>query len=347
MDIRADMTKLSTPVATWGDAMRITLDQVQAMADAALRRAGASEGQAAPVARSIRAAEAEGTRGIGLGYLPWYCRHLRVGKIVGNAVPVVSHPRPGVVTVQAEGGFAHPAYETGEAALIAAARAQGIAVMGVAGGYACGVLGYFSDRLARAGLVSIAVTNASSTMAPWGGRVPFFGTNPWAFGAPRSADPLVIDSSSSATAYVNLATAAAEGRPIPAHWALDPEGRPTTDPALALQGSIAPAGGHKGGALALMVEVLAAGLTGANWSYTASSLGDDAGGPPGLGQCFIAIDPGALAPGFVERTEAMLAAMLAEEGVRLPGARRHANRQRAEAEGVELSEAEMEGLARL
>ncbi|MGL4319604.1 MAG: Ldh family oxidoreductase [Paracoccaceae bacterium] len=325
----------------------LSLSRVEEIATLALRRAGANHHQSAAVARSIRAAEAEGTRGIGLGYLRWYCQHLRVGKIIGDATPVLATPRPGVVTVDALGGFAHPAFETGEDALAAAARAQGIAVLGVANAYACGVLGYFSDRLARAGLVSITVTNASSTMAPWGGKTPFFGTNPWAFGAPRKGAPLIIDSSSSATAFVNLATAAAEGRPIPAHWALDAEGQPTTDAAAALAGSIAPAGGHKGAALALMVEVLAAGLTGANWSFQASSLGDDQGGPPRLGQTFIAIDPAAMAPGFADRIEVMLAAMLAQDGVRLPGTRRQANAAQATRSGVTVSHAEqaiLEGL---
>jgi (2R)-3-sulfolactate dehydrogenase (NADP+) len=320
--------------------MQLTLARVEEIATLALTRAGASPVQAAAVARSIRAAEAEGTRGIGLGYLLWYCQHLRVGKIIGAAIPQVAQPRAGVVTVDAMGGFAHPAYEAGEAALVAAAQRQGIAILGVANAYACGVLGYFSDRLAREGLVSITTTNASSTMAPWGGKTPFFGTNPWAFGAPRMGDPLVIDSSSSATAFVNLATAAAEGRAIPAHWALDADGKPTTDATEALRGSIAPAGGHKGGALALMVEVLAAGLTGANWSFQASSLGDDEGGPPKLGQTFIAIDPSAMAAGFVDRLEVMLTAMLAEEGVRLPGARRHDNAAKAARGGVAISESE-------
>lgn len=325
--------------------MQITLDEAEAIAHDALTRAGATPLQAGPVARSIRAAEAEGTRGIGLGYLPWYCGHLKVGKITGTAVPAVQTPRPAVVMVDAGDGFAHPAYEAGEALLIAAARSQGIAILGVTKAYACGVLGYFSDRLARAGLASLTVTNASSTMAPWGGRVPFFGTNPFAFGAPRDGDPLVIDGSSSATAFVNLRAAADEGRAIPAHWALDAQGCPTTDAAEGLRGSIAPAGGHKGGALALMVEVLAAGLTGANWSFAASSLGDDTGGPPRLGQTFIAIDPAAMAEGFVPRIEQMLKAMLAQDGVRLPGARRHANRHVREHEGVTLTEAEAAALA--
>jgi (2R)-3-sulfolactate dehydrogenase (NADP+) len=283
-----------------------------------------------------------------LGYLPWYCRHLGVGKIIGQAIPKCTQPRPGTIAVDAGGGFAHPAYEAGEAGLVTAARAQGIAAMGISGAYACGVLGYFCDRLARQGLVSIGVTNASRTMAPWGGKTPFFGTNPIAFGAPRQdAAPLVIDTSSSATAYVNLANAAAEGRAIPPHWALDDAGQPTTDAAAGLRGSIAPAGGHKGSALALMVEVLSAGLTGANWSFQAASLGDDDGGPPRLGQTFIAIDPAAMAPGFAERLTTMLAAMCAQDGVRLPGERRHQNAAMHATAGVTLTAAEVQTLTGL
>lgn len=323
----------------------LSLDQVEDIACQCLVACGASDVQAAALARSIRDAEAEGTRGIGLGYLPWYCGHLQVGKIAGHAQPVLSELAPGSLQVDAADGFAHPAYEAGEAALIEAARRQGIAVLGITNAYACGVLGYFTARLARQGLVALMFANASSTMAPWGGRKAFFGTNPWSMAAPRAGDPLILDSSSSATAYVNLANAAAQDVPIPPNWALDAAGQPTTDPHEALKGTIAPAGGHKGSALALMVEVLAAGLTGANWSHKASSLGDDLGGPPRLGQTIIAIQPGN--PGFSSRIEGLLDDMQTEQGVRIPGDRRHANRRQAEAEGVLVDDALMEQLRSL
>lgn len=326
-------------------ALHISLDQVEDIARQCLVACGASDAQAGAVARSIRDAEAEGTRGIGLGYLPWYCGHLRVGKIVGRAQPVLSQPAPGALQVDAADGFAHPAYEIAEATLIAAARRQGIAVLGITNSYACGVLGYFTARLARQGLVALMFANASSTMAPWGGRKPFFGTNPWSMAAPRSGQPLILDSSSSATAYVNLASAAARNTPIPPNWALDAEGQPTTDPHEALKGTIAPAGGHKGSALALMVEVLAAGLTGAHWSHKASSLGDDLGGPPRLGQTIIAIQPGDA--GFAARIEGLLGDMQDEPDVRIPGDRRHANRRAAEAHGVEVDDALMDQLRAL
>ncbi len=310
----------------------LTLDAVENLAHDCLTASGASPLQAAPVARSIRDAEAEGNRGIGLGYLPWYCGHLKAGKIAGQAVPVLIQPAPGLLQVDAADGFSHPAYEAGEAALIATARTQGIAMMGIANAYACGILGYFTARLARQGLVAMMFANASSTMAPWGGKTPFFGTNPWSMAAPRAEAPLILDSSSSATANVNLAKAAAADETIPPGWALDAEGRPTTDAKAALDGSIAPAGGHKGGALALMVEVLAAGITGAHFSHEASSLGDDLGGPPRLGQTLVAIHPGQT--GFVARIDGLLRDMAAQPGVRIPGDRRHGNRRQIEAEGV-------------
>ena len=320
-------------------ARTLSLDDVETLAHDCLTANGASPLQAGAVARSIRDAEAEGTRSIGLGYLPWYCGHLKVGKISGHAQPKLRQTAPGTVMVDAADGFAHPAYEAGESALVAAARSQGIALLGISNAYACGVLGYFTARLARQGLVAMMFANASSTMAPWGGKKPFFGTNPWSLAAPRTGAPLILDSSSSATAYVNLATAAARGEPIPPHWALDADGRPTTDATAALAGTIAPAGGHKGSALALMVEVLAAGVTGAQFSHQASSLGDDQGGPPRLGQLLIAIQPGQA--GLAARLDEMLAEMASQSGVRIPGDRRHSHKQRAELHGVHVDDALM------
>lgn len=326
----------------------LTLDRVEDVARECLLACGASPLQADAVARSIRDAEAEGTRNIGLGYLPWYCDHLKVGKIAGRAVPQVTRPAPAMVRVDAADGFAHTGYEAGEAELVGAAQEFGLSMMGMTNAYACGVLGYFTGRLARKGLVAIMFANSSAAMAPWGGKVPFFGTNPWSFAAPRNDDPLIIDSSSTATAFVNVATAASEGRKIPAHWALDADGEPTTDPAAGMAGSIAPAGGHKGYALALMVEVMAAGLTGASWSYAASSLGNDEGGPPRLGQTIIAIRPDGLgAASLVTRMETMLSEMASPPEVRVPGDRRHTNRNRTEAEGIELDDSLADRLIQL
>lgn len=309
-----------------------------ALAGQALIRCGASPIAAASVAASVVAAEADGQALVGLGYLPFYCDNLAVGKIVGQAEPTLSRPRPGIVLVDAAHGFAHPAIDLGLAPLAEAARAQGVAVLAVRRAYACGSLGYHVERVAARGLVCLGFTNASPMIAGAGGAKPFFGTNPIAIAAPVAARaPLVIDQSSSTVARVAMVDAAARGE-VPAGWALDAAGRPTTDPASALAGSMAPSGGYKGVGLALLVEVMAAGLAGATWSYAASSLADLSGGPPGIGQTFVAIDPDGMAPGFADRLATMLDALRAEAAVRVPGERRLAARSAtAEAGRLRLS----------
>ncbi|CAH2400866.1 Ldh family oxidoreductase [Mesorhizobium escarrei] len=255
-------------------------------------------------------------------------------------------PRPGAIRVDALGGFAHPAYEAGEPQLIEAARRQGIAALGVANAYACGVLGYFTDRLARAGLVSLAATNASSTMAPWGGRTPFRHQPPGLRRAARRGSA-GHRQSAAATAFVNLASAAAAGREIPPPWALDARGKPTTDAREGLKGldrAVRRPQGQRAGAdgrgargwpdrLALVVRGIVARR---RFRRTAR-----------LGQSFIAFDSEAMAPNFVERLETMLGTMAAQEGVRLPGDRRHKNHRYAEQNGVPLEDAEAAALAEL
>jgi (2R)-3-sulfolactate dehydrogenase (NADP+) len=147
----------------------------------------------------------------------------------------------------------------------------------------------------------------------------------------------VADLSSSAVAWVKVNAAAQAGDDIPLGWALDASGQPTTDAAAGLAGSMAPAAGHKGSALALLVDIMAGGVTGSNFSFEASGFSGNEGGPPDVGQVILAIDPAATAGGgFVDRLEIELAAMTAQPGVRLPGDRRLANRQHAGENGVEV-----------
>ncbi|MCU1391809.1 MAG: sulfolactate dehydrogenase [Ilumatobacteraceae bacterium] len=316
----------------------LSLDEVERLSHAMLVRAGASELQAGPTARSIRAAEAEGIRTVGLSYLPTYCDHLACGKVVGDVVPVVSRPRAATVVVDARFGFAHPAFEAGAPEVIAAARECGVAVMAIEHSYSAGVLGWFVEHLADAGLVALMFANSSALMAPAGGSKPFFGTNPIAWAAPRAdGAPVVADLSSSAVAWVKVNAAAQAGESIPLGWALDVEGRPTTDAQAALAGSMAPAAGHKGSALALLVDVMAGGVAGSNFSFEASGFGGNEGGPPDVGQVILAIDPTAtMGPTFADRIEVEMSALVAQPGVRLPGDRRLSWRADAERDGVQV-----------
>lgn len=316
--------------------MRMTLDEVEALALARLRAAGASDMQAVPVARSIRAAERDGVRSHGLIYLPVYADHLTCGKVDGQARPALSQPRAGAVVVDAAHGFAHPAIDAGLPALIAAARTCGIAALTLRRSYNCGILGHHAEAIAGAGLIGLCFTHAPASIAPPGGRVPVIGTNPLALALPDGAGGarFVLDQSASVVAKSEVMLRARRGEAIPEGWALDDQGRPTTDPEAALKGSMLPAGGAKGFGAGLLVEVLASALSGAVASRDASPFSGPAGGPPGTGQCFIAIDPAAFAPGFAERIAALAGAIEGQPGARLPGSRRIAARARIEAEGT-------------
>ena len=317
---------------------RLSLDEVLDLTTRMLRASGASALQADATARSIRDAEADGIRTVGLSYLPTYCDHVACGKVIGDAVPTVQRPRAATVVVDAANGFCHPAFEAGVQPLVDATRECGVGVVAITHSYSAGVLGWFVERLADDGLVSIMFANSSSLMAPAGGTRPFFGTNPIAWAAPRrNGPPLVADLSSSAVAWVKVNAAAQAGESIPLGWALDADGQPTTDANAALAGSMVPAGGHKGSAIALLVDLMSGGVAGSNFSFEASNFGGTVGGPPDVGQVVLAIDPTAtMGEGFIDRIEVELTALTAEPGVRLPGDQRLAHRQRAGADGVDV-----------
>jgi len=167
--------------------------------------------------------------------------------------------------------------------------------------------------------------------------VPFFGTNPFAFGAPRATEePLVVDMATASTARVNLVRAAAEGREIEPGHAIDAEGNPTTDPAAGLKGAQLPVGGPKGFGLGLMVDILGGVLTGSHCSYEASMFATTEGGPPNVGQTIIAMDPAFYSEGFIEHLETMVAAMTEGNEVRVPGERRAALRAQYGVGGIEV-----------
>ena len=318
-------------------ARTLTLDEVEALALSALLAAGASAISAASVARSTRAAERDGIRSHGLLYIPIYAEHLRCGKVDGTAVPQVTQPRAASIRVDAAHGFAHAAIDAGWSAFTGAARACGVAAMTLHRSYNCGVLGHHAERLAEGGLVGLCFTHAPASIAPPGGQAPVIGTNPFAMAVPDGAGGamLVIDQTASVIAKSEILLRAREGRPIEPGWALDATGQPTTDADKALRGSMLPIGGYKGFGIGLMVEILAAALSGANLSKDASPFSGTAGGPPGTGQCFLAFDPAGFAgAGFGTAMQHVAAAITSQPGARLPGSRRHANRKRIAAEGV-------------
>ena len=300
-----------------------------------------SEPNARSTARALVAAEADGLAGHGLSRVASYAAQSRVGKVDGFAVPIASHPAPGVVAIDAAHGFAYPALDLAVAELPALARRQGVAIAPIRRSHHCGAMGLVVERLAEAGLVAFMVANTPAAIAPWGGRRALFGTNPIACAFPRDgAPPVVIDLSLSKAARGQVLAAQQRGEPIPEGWALDAGGAPTTDPAAALAGTMLPMGDAKGTALALMVEALAAGLTGATYAADASPFLNAEGGPPDAGQLIIAIDPARMGgTGGVSHMGLLFAAVERESGARLPSSRRLALRAKARATGIMIPDA--------
>lgn len=320
----------------------LTLQQIEDIAFDALVAVGTSEENARPLAVATAATEADGVASHGLAYIPIYCEHVICGKVDGKAKPALSQPRPSVLRVDAATGFAHAAIDHGFQRLMPLAREQGVAVLAIHNSYNCGVLGYHTKRLALDGLIGIGFTNAPASIAPSGGATPVVGTNPFSIAVPGDdGEPsLLIDQSASTIAKSEVMKHAREGKSIPVGWALDAEGNDTTDPDVGLKGSMAPSGGYKGVGVAMLVEVMAAALSGGQLGIHASPFSGPVGGPPRTGQFFMAIDPNATSDGvFGTRMADLVQAVCSQDGAHLPGDGRRAHRQKAKRTGVAVNKA--------
>lgn len=318
--------------------MKVPFDEAVRRAAAQLEAAGANEAMAVSTALALVRAEAQGIASHGLARAAQYAMHLRLGRVDGEAVAVIAREHGAALLVDARDGLAFPACELAIAQGIQVAKKLGVCFAGVTNSHHAGVLVDHLRPAAGAGLVGLGFANSPAAMPAAGGKHAIFGTNPIAAIFPRKdRDPLMIDLSLSEVARGRIAVAAKEGEAIPAGWALDKEGRPTTDAKAALEGSMLPVGGTKGAMLALVVEILVTALTGAHLGFEASSFFVDEGNRPRIGQAFILIDPGALAGREVydERIETLVTEMLVDEGVRLAGERRLALERKARAEGIE------------
>lgn len=319
----------------------MTLDDTHSLVRDVLTRAGASETNARHVADNIVAAEAAGVTSHGLNWVPPFADHVASGKVDGRAEPRVTQVAPAGLVVDAGKGFAQAAIPAGLDRLIPLARETGIAAMAVTNSGNCLLVGDYIGRVAAEGLVAFAYVNSPKSMAAWGGARAVLGTNPMAFGCPRrNGPPMVLDLSSSKVARSEIRLAMQQGKKIPLGWALDKNGKPTTDPKAAWEGSVLPFGDYKGYGIALMIDLMAGAMAGALFSHEAAPfLGEDTT-PPGTGQFFIAFSPAPFGgPGVLDRVEHLFDAVLSEDGVQLPGDKRHANRARIDIEGIQVADA--------
>ena len=318
----------------------LSLDEARDLVVGALVRSGTNEPNAASVARALVGAEADGLNGHGLSRVAAYAAQVRAGKVVGHASVGISRPRPAIVAIDAAFGFAYPALDAAIDLLPEVAKVEGLAAAPIRRSHHCGAAGRPVEALAERGLVAILFANSPAAMAPWGGSRAVFGTNPIAFACPLvGRAPIVVDLSLSKVARGNIVNAKKRGEAIPEGWALDPQGHPTTDASAALDGTMVPLGDAKGTALALMVELLAAGMTGANFASEATSFLDAVGDPPGTGQLILAFDARAFAGDACERFALFADSIEEQPGARLPGTRRLKLREKATRDGIAVSDA--------
>lgn len=316
---------------------RLSVDELHDLATRALALAGANPDMAATTARALVYADARGLASHGVARVAQYATHLKNGRADGTVRPKVALAKGGAVLIDAGFGLAYPACALAVHEAIRRARDFGVSFAAVRNSHHFGVAAYHLEAVGAAGLVGLAFGNSPAAMPAAGGKRAIFGTNPIAAIFPRPhARPLVVDLSLSEVARGKLMVAAKEGKKIPPGWALDKEGQPTIDPKAGLEGSMLAMGGIKGAMLALVVEVLVTALTGSAIGFEAGSFFVDEGNRPRLGQAFLVIDPAALAgrATYDERIEKLIAAMLADPDVRLPGERRQALAEEAMREGI-------------
>lgn len=299
---------------------------------------GCSPAVATSVARVIVAAEADGCPSHGLFRVPGYVASLRSGKVSGIAQPTITKLLPGVIVVDGQGGFAPPAMDSARSSLAKLARTNGIAALALINIHHFSALWTDLEPICMDGLCAFAFTSYLPVVAPAGGTKPLFGTNPMAFGWPRSdCKPMIFDQSSSVLARGEVMIAARDGHQMPEGVGIDENGIPTTNPDEILKGAMLTFGGYKGSAIALMVELLAGPLIGEQFSYEAGENDNKDGGPPRGGELIVAIDP--IAIGGTEalrHAEKLFAKIAKQPKARLPADRRYANRTGARESGLTI-----------
>jgi len=326
------------------DTVRLPHADLVALLTGLLVRHGCSASVAAVLADNCAAAQRDGAHSHGVFRVPGYVSTLASGWVDGTARPVVSDVAAGLLKVDAAGGFAQPALAAARAALMDKARSAGIAALAIHNSHHFGALWPDVEPFADAGLVALTVVNSMTCVVPHGARQPLFGTNPIAFAAPCAGHaPLVFDMATSAMAHGDIQIAAREGRSLPPGVGVDAAGQPTCDPRAILDGGALLAfGGHKGSALSMMVELLAAALTGGHFSWEFDWSGHPGAKTPWTGQALIVIDPTrSEGQRFAERAGALVAQLRAVGLERLPGERRYHERAVSAREGVALTRSEL------
>ena len=317
----------------------MSLEEARALATKCLLHNGCDEANARAVADRMVQAEADLCHSHGLFRLPWYADAVKSGRANGKANPRIEQLAPAVIRVDGDGGFAPLGQAIAHQPLVDCARENGVAALAFVNMFHIAAMWPEVEKLALDGLCAFSFTPSYPYVAPAGGTKPVFGTNPMGFAWPRpDAPPMVFDQSAATMARGEIQIAARDGHSVPDNVGIGPDGEATTDPNVVLEGAQLGFGGYKGASLAMMVELLAGAMIGEFLSI--ESIQDDAGkgGPPKGGELILALDPARFGDpgGFLAHGEKLFEAILAQEGTRLPGARRFENREKTAESGIDI-----------
>lgn len=302
---------------------------------------GCSRQVSALLARNCAAAERDGALSHGLFRLAGYVSTLRNGWVDGKAVPSVERSAPAFLRVDGRNGFTLSSLDAVRLDAADAARENGVAVVAIRNSHHLGALSLDVELFAEDGLFALSVINSMKSVVPFDGKTSVFGTNPIAYAAPRdNAAPLVVDLATSSMAHGDVQLALQEGRALPPNGGVDRDGRPTTDPASVLDGgALLTFGGYKGGAIAMMVELLCAAIGGGKFSHEVDLSRHPGAVTPHTGQTFVLIDPAAgrgAMTSFTARVGHLVEAIYQSGATRLPGDRRLKARAFAATYGIPL-----------
>lgn len=326
------------------------------LAGKALAAGGMREEEAAQVARVLVLADLFGVRTHGISRVSQYLDRVKLGGIDARAEIATLRVAPGLATVDGANGIGPLVGMRALEAAMEGARAAGIGAAFARGSNHFGPVMPYALLAAEQGFACIIASNATTTIAPWGGKDTRVGNNPIGFGVPNpGGDPVILDMALSVAARAKIRTLAAKGESMPEGWATDSEGRPTTDPKAALSGFLLPVGGHKGYGLAVMVDLFAGLLSGASYLTRVQAWDKNPGAAQDLGHVFILIDTAKLGPadwlrdrmadfiGILHETPAADPA----SPVMLPGEREMKAYARGKAEGVRVATADLQTLKEL
>jgi len=322
-------------------------DRLISFTAACLAKLGLASAEARFVAETLVAANLRGVDSHGVVRLPHYAKRLRNGTVKARPDIAVRRTGASAATVEGDAGMGQLVAARAMREAIALARESGVGAVVARNSSHCGACAWFVEMAAREGMIGIALTHTDSIMVPPGMKRIFLGSNPIAFGAPGEKEPVIIDLSTTHVAWGKVLVARQENQPIPPDWGVDKDGRPTTDPHAVV--GLAPTGGHKGYALAMMIEILCAQLAGVPFGLHVTKMYGELDKPRNLGHFMLALDVAKFSGR--EAFGAQLAAFVGEirgEGALAPGDPERLSAERRRREGIPLPEgaaAELNALA--